>query len=334
MGSPIQASRRDSRTSSSAPSSDGHPKPGVAARRRASRRSLTAMSAYETGEDAPLVHFFSSVRNIDCASAPASRTVSCSSAASRVRMASPVAFVSTSAKRQTLDAHRRRIDAVAELEIVRRLHRLEDLEQMAGYRHLAHGISEFAVLDPEAGGAATVIAGDAVDTRADQIGDVETLLDVGDQLGRRRRAGFKVQIIRPRRRRGGDAAMGVAGGGETELTRGGAIERPRRQHAFVDQRDLLHGDAFGTERLRAQAAFAQGIVDDADVLGEQLLAELVLQEAGLARDRSAIDGADDMTDQRARDARIEHHRHLAGLDLARIGAGHGALARGTADDLR
>src|SRR3954468_24558032 len=91
---------------------------------------------------------------------------------------------------------------------------------MAGDRHLAHGISEFAVLDPEAGGAATAMAGDAVDARADQIGDVETLLDVGDQLGRRLRAGFKVQIIRPRRRRGGDAAMGMAGGGATERTRG------------------------------------------------------------------------------------------------------------------
>src|SRR3954463_2143144 len=121
------------------------------------------MSASETGEEAPLVPSSTSVRNISCPSPPASRTVSCSSAASRVRMASPVAFASTSAKRQTLDAHRRRIDAVAELEIVRRLHRLEYLEQMAGDRHLAHGISELAVLDPEAGGAAAVVASHAVD---------------------------------------------------------------------------------------------------------------------------------------------------------------------------
>src|SRR5690349_17959226 len=117
------------------------------------------MSASDTGEDAPLIHFFSSVRNIDCASAPASRTVSCSSAASRVRI---VSFASASAKRQALDAHRRRIDAVAEFEIVRWLHRLEDLVQMAGDRHLADGIGDLAILDPEAGSAAAVIAGDAV----------------------------------------------------------------------------------------------------------------------------------------------------------------------------
>ena len=34
------------------------------------------MSASDTGDDAPLVQFFSSVRNNDSASAPASRTVS------------------------------------------------------------------------------------------------------------------------------------------------------------------------------------------------------------------------------------------------------------------
>src|SRR3954452_3858974 len=152
------------------------------------------MSASETGDDAPLVHFFSSVRNIHCASAPASRTVSFSSAASRLRMVSSSELASASAKRQTLDAHRRRIDAVAELEIVRGLHRLEDLEQMAGDRDLTHGIGELAVLDPEAGGAAAVVAGDAIDPGADQVGDVKALLDIGDQLGRRRRAGLEMQI--------------------------------------------------------------------------------------------------------------------------------------------
>src|SRR3569833_3041663 len=136
------------------------------------------MSASETGEDAPLIHFFSSVRNIERASAPASRTVSVSSAASRVRVFSS-SEASASAKRQTLDAHRRRIDAVAEFVIVGRLHRLEDLEQMTGDGDLADGIGELAVLDPEAGGAAAVIAGDAVDAGADQVGDVRTLPDVG-----------------------------------------------------------------------------------------------------------------------------------------------------------
>src|SRR4051794_20037407 len=133
-------------------------------------RSLTAISASETGDDAPLVQFFSSVRNIALASAPASRTVSISNAASRAVMFSAV---SASAKRQTLDAQGRRIDAVAEFQVVGCDHRFEHRQQMARDRHLADGVGEFAILDPEAGGAAAVIAGDAIDAGTDQVGDVK-----------------------------------------------------------------------------------------------------------------------------------------------------------------
>ena len=86
--------------------------------------------------------------------------------------------------------------------------------------------------------------------------------------------------------------------------------------------------------MRAQAALAQGIVDDADAVAEQLLAHLVAQEAGLARDRCAVGGARQMRHQRPGDARIEHHRHLARRHLARIEPLDRALAGGAADLLR
>src|SRR3954466_5928560 len=97
------------------------------------------MSASDTGEEAPLVQFFSSVRNSDSASAPASRTVPVSSAASRAMFRSSV---SASAKRQALDAHGRRIDAVTEFQIVGRRQRLEDRQEMARDRHLADRIGD------------------------------------------------------------------------------------------------------------------------------------------------------------------------------------------------
>ena len=89
-------------------------------------------------------------------------------------------------------------------------------------------------------------------------------------------------------------ALRVPGGDKAEFARGRAVEQPRTQHAVLDQRELLPGDAFGVERMRAQPAHAQRIVDDADAVGEQLLAHPVLQEAGLARDRGAVDGAGEM----------------------------------------
>src|SRR4029078_1562057 len=117
----------------------------------------------------------------DSASAPASRTVSVSSAASRALIA---CSVSASAKRQSLAPHGRRIDAVAEFQIVGGRHRLEDRQQVPRDRYLADRIGDLAVLDPEAGRAAAVIAGHAVDAGTDQIGDVKALLDVRNQFRR------------------------------------------------------------------------------------------------------------------------------------------------------
>ena len=62
--------------------------------------------------------------------------------------------------------------------------------------------------------------------------------------------------------------MGMARGHHPEFTRGGAIQQPRRQHTVIDDRELFNPHAFGIERLRAQAAHPQRIVDDADVAGK------------------------------------------------------------------
>src|SRR3954470_14303949 len=211
------------------------------------------MSASETGDDAPLIQFFRSVRNSDSASAPASRTVLSSSVASRARRLSRSSRELTSANRQALDAQRRRVDAVAEFQIVGRNQRPEHLKQMARDRYLADRIGDLAVLDPEAGGAAAVIAGHAVDAGADQVGDVKALLDIGDQLGRRRLAGLEMQIVGSRRRRRRHAAVRVAGGGKAKLARGRAVEQPRSQHALIDDGELFYLDALGIEGLRTQA---------------------------------------------------------------------------------
>src|ERR1035437_8383373 len=86
--------------------------------------------------------------------------------------------------------------------------------------------------------------------------------------------------------------------------------------------------------MRAQAALAQWIVDDADAVGEQLLAHLVAQKAGLARDRSAIGGAGEVRNQRAGHSAVEHHRHFAGGYLSWVEPLERALAGGAADLLR
>src|SRR6516225_11924956 len=99
------------------------------------------MSASDTGDEAPLVQFFSSVRNKDSASAPASRTVSLNRRASvgslRVAIAALTPSDLAPAKRQSFDSQRRRIDAVAKPQIVGRRQRFEDMEKVTCDRHLA-----------------------------------------------------------------------------------------------------------------------------------------------------------------------------------------------------
>src|SRR5580700_5525246 len=112
-----------------------------------SRNSLsTAMSASQTGDEAPLVQFFKGVPNMERASAPASRTLDARCWAARAR-----STVSVARNSQALHADGRSVGAVAEGKIVRRFETLEHFEQLPGDRDLAHRVGQFAVLDPEPG---------------------------------------------------------------------------------------------------------------------------------------------------------------------------------------
>src|ERR1700686_4335671 len=157
---------------------------------RSRSNTSTAMSASDTGDNAsPLVQFFNGVLNIDSASAPASRTASARRAACCCRSTTSVAGNS-----QALHAHRRRIGAVTEDEVVRRRQALEYFAQMPGDGDFAHRICEHAVLDPKTRGAAAIVAGHQIDADADQVGDIETVGDFGDQRVGAFVAGGKMQV--------------------------------------------------------------------------------------------------------------------------------------------
>src|SRR5438270_10410620 len=108
---------------------------------------------------------------------------------------------------------------------------------------------------------------------------------------------------------------------QAELARRAQIQEPGRQHAFVDERPPLVGDALGVERLRAMAALTVRVFGDRDRFRENPPVELVSEEARATRDRRARNRPQQMRDEAARDARIEHDwaaagRHLAGAETA------------------
>src|SRR5262249_31986016 len=155
-----------------------------------------------------------------------------------------------------------------ELQVVGRRQVEEHVLEIARHGDAADRPGALAVLDPEARGAAAVVAGDTVDPEADQIGDVESALDVGDQLIWRELAFLEVEIRGGWAGRARSAACSVPGGLELELAGGRKIEEPRGQHPVVDHGVAPGRQALGIEWPAAQAALAQRIVKDADTLGE------------------------------------------------------------------
>src|SRR6185503_13343440 len=183
IGSTTQTRRAANLVGSFSLSSDNQPSP--ASTRCLCNSSLAAMSASVTGESpCPLVHCLSGPPKNFFATAPAS----CTAMASRSRSRRS----SDAGNGQSLEAQGRRVGAVAELQIVGRRHGAEDVEQMACDRHLAHRVGALALLDPEARGAAAVIAGHHVGARTDQVGHVEPLVDIFDQLFRAQLARFEM----------------------------------------------------------------------------------------------------------------------------------------------
>src|SRR5215831_6796610 len=173
-GSTIHASGMIRSGKRSYDSSDSQPAAGASVASRSCSSSFTAISASLTGDwSAPLVQRLKGPRAVVRARSPASRNM-----ASR---GSRNAIVSLAGNGQAFHAQCRRIGAVAEFKVVGRRQRTEHLKQMSGDGDLADRVSSLAILDPETGSAAAVIASHHIDANTDQIGNIESVRDVGNQ---------------------------------------------------------------------------------------------------------------------------------------------------------
>jgi hypothetical protein len=100
-----------------------------------------------------------------------------------VHILPPTVKPSFSTDGQAVDADGGTGDGAAEFEVVSDFRDVEEkLFQISGDRDLFHGISEFAIGNPETGSAARIVAGDEVHALAEKFGDVETFLNFGDEL--------------------------------------------------------------------------------------------------------------------------------------------------------
>src|SRR5687768_15841438 len=100
---------------------------------------------------------------------------------------------------------------------------------------------------------------------------------------------------------------------------------------MLDQVEWSDRQALAIEGAAAKPALAEWVIMDGDALGEDLRAERVEQEAGLAGDGGTADRRDEMAEQGHGDARVEQNGHHARLYADGIEAGHGALCGSRAD---
>src|SRR5258708_1522190 len=192
--------------------------PAIAIGRRCRRASPARRTPWPTSPaGAPSGSAHRCVRRANPSPCP-HRARAISSTACCAAAVESTAVASSTGDGHPVDAQRRRVDARLELEVARGGQVLEHVLEIAGHGDLAHGIGELAALDPEARRAAAVVAGDSVDAHAHELGDIEALVDVADQLARGDRPRLEPYIVPRRARPRARVPRGKARSPATELT--------------------------------------------------------------------------------------------------------------------
>src|SRR5208282_930035 len=142
--------------------------------------------------------------------------------------------------------------------------------------------------NPQAGGAAGIVAGYQIRAVAEELGYVETFLDFGDQFFWRSGSGLKEVVAGAYARRAGQSAGGVTCGLEPQLFRGVGVHQVRGQHTVLDDYRAACRDAFTIEGAGAKAAGDGAVVDDGDVGSGDFLPQLASQERRAAVDRVTV----------------------------------------------
>ena len=108
------------------------------------------------------------------------------------------------------------------------------------------------------------------------------------------------------------SARGVARRSKTQLAGGICVEQVTAEHTTIDYDGAPRGNAFIVERRRSEKTRDGAVIDDGDILGCDALAQFARQEGSLAIDRLAIDGLEDIAEERAGRELIEDHGDLLG----------------------
>ena len=205
----------------------------------------------------------------------------------------------------------------------------EHLAQVAGDRHLVRPEGDLAVLDPEAGGAARVVAGDVVDALAHQLDHEQAAAELAQhrvEIVAGLRCGARSASGCASRRRGRWSACRACA---PNRSRGNSCRRRRRRRSAPAASRTPSSSNGALPLPRGTCGSSRMSMCS----GSTRCAEAVEQERRLAVERAAARRLHVGAEQARGERRLEQHRHLAGLDLARRQARERALGGVAADRL-
>src|SRR6266849_5993192 len=109
----------------------------------------------------------------------------------------------------------------------------QHLAEISGNGDLRYRISELAVLNPQPGGAARVIAGDHADAGTDQLRNVEAIADSSNDLIGRALTRLDIEIPLADVRTPGKPAAGVPRGAQPKPSRRVGVDQIAAQNATL-----------------------------------------------------------------------------------------------------
>ena len=160
--------------------------------------------------------------------------------------------------------------------------------QAAGDGDFLHGVGDLAVFHPEAGSTARVVASEGVDALAHELGNKQAAAHFAQELGLALVGVAEDEVV---------GTAGVGGGGQAEFAGAVAAEEVALDDAVFNHEAGAGGDAFGIEGGAGQRFGQVRLFAQTECGGEDLAADAVLQEAGLAVECAAAECAGEVADK-------------------------------------
>ena len=160
--------------------------------------------------------------------------------------------------------------------------------QAAGDGDFLHGVGDLAVFHPKAGGAARVVPGEGVDALAHEFGNEQAAAHFVQEFGLVWVGVAEDEVV---------GAAGVGGGGQAEFAGAVAAEEVALDDAVFNHKAGAGGDTFGIEGGAGQRFGQVRFFAQVECGGEDLAADTVLQEAGLAVECAATECAGEVADE-------------------------------------